>query len=169
LLLIAVGTIGLSITAFIALASRFTPHVPRNAFVWLICSAWGLLFISAISFNAAITHTIIENATLFKHWAGLLQAYHSQMFATSLTKPSTVLSGEVPVAGETHDVKQLFAKLAGDLNEAGASVENERMRMLQVGSVQSSPARGLARVGMIAMQVGFVLLCIAAIKGFLAV
>lgn len=169
LLLIAVGTIGLSITAFVTLAGRFTPHVSRHAFVWLICVAWGLLFISATSFNSAITHTIIENASLFKHWANLLETYHSQMFATSLTKLSSVLGGKVPVGGENHDIRELFAKLANDLNEAGASVEKERMKMLQVGSVRSSPVRKLAGVGIIAMQLGFVLLCVAAIKAFLAV
>jgi len=36
LLLIAVGTIGLSITAFITLAGKFPSHVSRHAFVWLM-------------------------------------------------------------------------------------------------------------------------------------
>jgi len=91
------------------------------------------------------------------------------MFATSLVKLSGVLSGEVPIAGQPQDVKTLFTSLAKNLNEAGASVENERMKMLQVGSVRDSPVRNLALVGLIAMQLGFILLCIAAIKGFVAV
>jgi hypothetical protein len=169
LLLISVGTIGLSITAFITLAGKFGPHISRRPFVLLISLAWASLFVSAIAFSAAITHTIIQNSTLFQHWTKLLEAYHSQMFGSSVGKLSNVLSGNIQIEGQDHDVKKLFAKLSGELREAGNSSMQERLKMLNVGSVKDSPVRKLAIVGTLAMQVGFILLCIAAIKGFLSV
>jgi len=169
MLLIAVGTIGLSITAFMTLVGKFPTYSFKHVLAWCISCAWILLFISAMCYRAAIAHTLLANSKLYKHWAALLQTYHSQMFATSLTKLSRALKGEVDVAGESKDVEDLFQGLANDLNNSGSPVENELVNMLQIGSDTASPVRILALLGIITMQLGFFFLCVAAIKGFLAV
>jgi hypothetical protein len=169
LLLIDVGTIGLSITAFITLAGKFSSHVSRYPFVWLIGTAWGLMFIAAVFFSSAITLTISANASIYKQWTGLLQTYNSQKISTAVIRLSKALSGSVRVGEEDHDVQELFAKLGAKIREEAGVAEAERLRVIQAAIAAQSPAARMARLAKVSMQLGFVLLCIAAIKGFLAV
>jgi hypothetical protein len=168
LLLIDVGTIGLSITAFVTLAGKFSPSAPRHVFVWLIGTAWGLMFVSAMLFSAAIIHVTSANSILFKKWRVLLGTYHMQMLTTSLIRLSKALSGSIRVGEEDFDAKGLFAKFAAEIQEALKTAEAERAKVVDDTSNVSQVGR-MARMATITMQLGFVLLCIAAIKAFLAV
>jgi hypothetical protein len=166
LLLIDVGAIALSISAFMSLAGKFPSHASRYPFVWLVGLAWVSLFASAILLSAAIIHTIAANAILLQTWNSLLQTYHSQVLSTSLIHLSKALTGKVRVGDEDHDVPKLFSELAAKVKEEGAAREAERLKT--IGGAKS-PAGRLSQVARVLMQLGFVLLCVAAIRGFFAV
>jgi hypothetical protein len=66
LLLISLGTIGLSVTALTAYIPKIPSSVyfPRHIFVWLIAPAWMLLMVSTLLSVTVIAHTIVANRVL---------------------------------------------------------------------------------------------------------
>ena len=167
LLLVSLGTIGLSVTALTSFIPRIpATGFPKHVFLSLIVPAWVSLLISAILSMAAIGHTIVANATSHSNLDKLVQTYTLRQAVVPLRKLAGILSGTIKIGSENRDVSGLFSELAEhvekDLHEKDFDLAAKKSAHNQ-GLVKS-----MSQFAMFTLQAGLIMLCISAIKLFLS-
>ena len=167
LILICLGTIGLSITALTA----FIPKIPgatfpRHTYIWYIVPAWILLFVSITYSRAVMGTLVLANSGLLEEWKTAAETYNIKQMWLCLIKLSSTAQGTVKTGDQERSASALFAELAERVNKCvpevdhtkTSSVANRRVRRIKVQST----------IAVASMQVGMILLCISAIKLFLS-
>jgi hypothetical protein len=166
MLLVNVGTIGISVSALISLGAKVSTNASgKNIFVYCVAPAWVLLFLSVWTCRNVMAFTLRINREILKDWAKRLEVYYIQQALRSANKLSKALSGTVRIDSTPHDVSVLFAGFAKSIEDTFAQQRNELLV-----DVTKSDSLQLKRQSIIAawsMQIGLVLLCIAAIRLFL--
>jgi hypothetical protein len=169
LLLISLGTIGLSVTALTAYIPKIPPPVfPRHVFVWFIAPAWILLLISALSSVAVIANILVGNQILFLAQRKLVSTTISNQAVVQLRKFATALTGTVTYNSQPFEATALFTKLADDLNRKVQEMATDGTDGAHKQPVlDTSGVARIGRVAVAALQLGLILLCISALKLFL--
>jgi hypothetical protein len=167
LLLVSLGTIGLSVTALTSFIPRIpAAGFPRHVFLSLIVPAWLSLLISAILSMATIGHTIVANATSHGNLNRLVQTYTFRQSLVPLRKLAEALSGTIKIDSEDRDASGVFSNLTEqvekDLQEKDLEPSTKEPNQNQ------SLVKRMSQFAMFTLQVGLILLCISAIKLFLS-
>ena len=169
LLLISLGTIGLSVTALTSYIPKVPSAVfPKHIFVWLIAPAWILLMVSTLSSVTVIAHTLVANRVLLVELRRLVNTTSFNQAAVQLRKLSTASTGTVTYNSQAFEASDLFTKLADDLNRqvqepSGGFADGATKQAV----LEASKLAKFGRFAMITLQLGLVLLCISALKLFL--
>jgi len=172
LLLINIGTIGLSVTAVTSLTSKYSiSSLPGgHTFLWLLGTAWMVLLVSTFLCRAVMTGTLQANKSIFAYWSSLSSSFNSQLIMLSLRKLSGALQGKITIESVQHDVSEFFDKSAAAIEEIVSKDTKERLdKIVSSGSgAGEGVVKNYSAVAIFSMQLGLVLLCVAAIKFFLA-
>jgi hypothetical protein len=167
LILVSLGTIGLSVTALTSFIPRITPAgFPKHIFLSLIVPAWLSLLISAILSMATIGHTIAANATSHANLDVLVQTYTLRQSLVPLRKLAGTLSGTIKIGIEDRDASELFSKLAEQVEKD--LVEKDLDLSAKKPAQNQSLVKRMSQIAMFTLYVGLIMLCISAIKLFLS-
>lgn len=170
LLLVSLGTIGLSVTALTSFIPRIpATGFPRHTFIWLIGPAWALLLISAILSVAVIGNTITANAVSLNEQRRLVETHTLREAIVPIRKLSAALTGTVNIDSQEHDASMMFSKLADQVeNELLAKSGVTPDTNAKVGAFNQKWFKRMSRLALFTLYLGLILLCISAIKLFLS-
>jgi hypothetical protein len=168
LLLVALGTIGISLSALVSLGSRISASLAgRQTFLHYVAPAWILLLLSALASRNVMAFTQRVNRAILQDWAKRVDTYNVQQVVRSLGKLSKAISGTITIESKVQDISAVFAELGKSAQET-----IDQQKNLSLATETASDARQFkwqSRVAMWSMQVALVLLCVAAIRLFLLV
>jgi hypothetical protein len=170
LLLVSLGTIGLSVTALTAFIPKIpSAGFPKHVFVWLIAPAWVLLMISSLSSATVIAHTVVANRVLLVELRKLVNNTTFSQAVVHLRKLSAALTGTITYNSQAFEASELFTKLADNLNR---QIQEPSGGFTDGGTKETplEPLRlaKLGRFARITLYLGLILLCISAIRLFLS-
>jgi hypothetical protein len=167
LILICLGTIGLSVTALISFMPKI-PGVmfPKRTFVWYIVPAWILLFISMTYSRSVMANVVLANAALLEEWKVTADSYNIKQMWLSLVKLSSTAQGTVKTGDKERSASSMFAELADQVNKCVPEVDHNKIDSVTKTRVNRITTQSV--VATIAMQIGMILLCISAVKLFLS-
>jgi hypothetical protein len=166
LLLVNIGTIGISLSALISLGGRIAGNLTaRHILVWYVAPAWVLLFLSVGLCRNVMAFALRINKAILTDWMKRLESYHLQQVARSVTKLSAALHGTVTIGSTPQNVSTIFADLAKALQE---QVANDQQALLAaVTKADALQLKWQSRAAGWVMLIALILLCAAAIKLFL--
>src|SRR4029077_18963565 len=166
LLLVALGTVGISVSALISLVPKIpTTPATKLTFVFCVAPAWILLLISALTSRNVMAYTLRINRALLEDWSKRVDGYHVQRVVQSLTKLANAVSGTVNVGSNAQDVSASLLEARKNVQEA-----MEKQKDISLPSFISFDANHMkwqSKIAVWAMQLALVLLCVAAIRLFL--
>jgi hypothetical protein len=166
LMLVDLGTIGLSVTALIAYASKFSLFSTQKlAVVLLISCAWMLLLVSSFLCRDRVLACIVANKVLASAFDNLVHDYHRQGISTTAILMSQSVSGSLKVGDEELDITQLFSKLSNlpnpeTLRQRMADFE---MELAKYEAQKNMPSKQQTDRAIQTMQIGLIFLAITAI------
>jgi hypothetical protein len=165
LFLIALGTVGLSVTALISLGPKFSSSpAARLTFIHYVAPAWILLLLSAWASRNVMMFMLRINKGILEEWMKRIDSYHLQEVGISISKLSKALSGKIVVESKLQDVSALFGEAGKAIREAA----NQNIPPLK-STLEADQKRSKRRsvIAVWSMQIALVLLGIAAIRLFL--
>ena len=167
LVLICLGTIGLSVTAL----TSFMPKIPavtfpRHTFVWYIVPAWILLFLSMTYSRAVMGNLVLANGALLEEWKAAADTYNIRQMWLCLVKLSSTAQGTLKIGDKERSASSMFAKLADAANKCVPEIDHAKTNAL-VGR-RASRIKIQSTIAVASMQIGMILLSISAVKLFLS-
>jgi len=118
LLLIDLGTIGLSVTALTSVASRAaTIGWRKYLFVVLVGVAWGALLMSAFLCRAIMNDYLAANRKLYNEWLANALELTGGSVANDLRRISLAFTGTLKFEGEPIDAAALFNKGSAEIQD----------------------------------------------------
>jgi len=170
LMLISLGTLGLSITALTAFIPKLPGvNFPRHTFVYFVVPAWILLFVTVTCCRSVMVQVVNANKSLADQWRQQAETYNIKEIWLSLIKLSRAIPGVIQFEGKEQNAGAVFAELAAKIGECvPKDMELQTTTILEASNKLSNQIRIQSRVGMLSMQIGMLLLGIAAIKLFLS-
>jgi hypothetical protein len=168
LLLVSLGTIGLSVTALTAFTPKIpTTAFPRHIFVSYIVPAWISLLVSAILSMGTIGNMIVANAASHHNLDYLVQTYTLRELFVPIKKFAAAFTGTIKVEEEMRDASELFSQLAEKIENDLRQKDVDLKKKLS-GLTGSSSIKVASQLAMVTLHIGLILLCISAVKLFLA-
>ena len=167
LILICLGTIGLSVTALIS----FMPKIPvvmfpRHTFVWYIVPAWILLFISMTYSRSVMANLVLANAALLEEWKVAADTYNIKQMWLSLVKLSSTVQGTVKSGDKERSASSMFTEFADQVNKCVPKVDHDKID--STAKKRVSRIKTQSAIATVTLQIGMILLCISAVKLFLS-
>ncbi|HWF37195.1 MAG TPA: hypothetical protein VG322_01665 [Candidatus Acidoferrales bacterium] len=165
MMLVSIGTIGLSVTALTSIVSKTTlsPY-SRHIFVSLIAPAWILLLLSAILARITMAHLIVANKSVYDDWHNAVNSHNLNLISVTLTRLSGALSGKVEIEQTEKDVSVLFRDSAQELRKLISDQQKAHNDKKKPNVM--IPAR-MGQIAGLSMTLGLVFLGISAIRLFL--
>lgn len=163
ILLLALGTLGVSVTALTALIPKLSAvPFPRGSFLWLIVPAWLFLLCSVFMCRYAMIMLVISNKSLYEQLKTLTDTYTVQRLFVNMRKLAGALQGHESSAriGVAADMAE---KLWKDDAEGANQKTNQPALEAQAG------VKFCSRWVVLTLEIALILLCIFAIRLFLAV
>jgi hypothetical protein len=162
LLLIDLGTIGLSVTALTSVASKVAMVGFRKyLIIVLVGLAWCLLLLSAFLCRAIMNDYLAANRKLYEDWKVMVLESAGEHISQDIERLSTVISGVIQISAiQKEDAESAATKLRSIHAEARrAHLE----KTLQTGGTKESLSTGRASLHAIHyMQWALMLLAVAA-------
>jgi hypothetical protein len=172
LILICIGTLGLSITALTAFIPKLqSDHFPRPTFIKIVVPAWPLLFISITVSRAVMGHIVVANKYLMEQWKRAGDAFNVKQMCTALTALSNSINTtlQVEIEGKNQNAVALLKELATKIDKAIPSdMEAVNTKELAAAQLTGKRVKWLSHIAILSMQIGHLLLGISAIKLFLS-
>jgi hypothetical protein len=167
LILISLGTIGLSLTAL----TSFIPKIPgatfpMHTFVWYIVPAWILLFVSITYSRAVMGSLVLANSVLLEDWKTSADTYNIKQMWICLLKLSSTAQGTVKTGDKERSASAMFAEMADRVNKCVPEVD--RVKIKSATEQLVSRIKIQSTIAVTSMQIGMILLCISAITLFLS-
>src|SRR6267154_4689386 len=154
------ATIALSLSFLGYMTSHQASHIPRVAFLWLVCPAWGLLLSSIYCCSMRVTAFHNTNTALLQQFSGLSSNFYHQHFGILFNRISTRIKSGVRGQNQSLDLKQMFSQFAAlmmkQADEENAGVANMVNEVVQV----ERKATPFALIGTLTPIVAVILLCI---------
>jgi len=167
LLLLSFGTIGISVSALLTLASKFASNPSaKHVFTYYVAPSWVLLLLSAMMCRNVMVSTIEANRRMVEDVTRKILSYNLTQVRRSLLQMSKAFSGTMTVDSVTKDAATVFAESVSKTDSHLEQIQKES-ESSQLSSV-SKVSRWQSRLSVFFMQAALVLLAIAAIKFFLA-
>ena len=170
LMLIALGTIGLSVTA---LAS----YLPKSSFIGisryiaiaLVSAAWFLLLSSSSLCRLIIVDSIKANKSLIEEWQRQISNFHRQALGMSASRMSSAATGFVRVGDSLVDVTSIFSMISNLVNPKTLQDKIEEFKkVMNKENIDSQPAAVKnAAKAIWRLRLGLIMLAIVAIIGLL--
>jgi hypothetical protein len=168
LMLLDLGTIGLSVSALISFVSKFTlMGFHKHVVIALASGAWCLLLISAICCRSVTTKCLAANRKLLHDWMFGVSDMNGAAIVADMHRLSDAFIGVATVNDATFDPKAIFAQLAIDskakFDEAKLDYLNKCVSNLSIDT------KAVGRAGMWAillMQLALLLLGVTAVALF---
>ena len=168
LMLLSLGTIGLSVSALITFVSRF-PLVGAHKIIIIVfaSTAWGMLLISASCFRSVIADCMMANKKLLYEWISTMQDVHGSAIKFHSKRVGTAFTGTLVHDGALIDPKEVFAKLAEQTETyfQSAEVQHYKNVLAQI-KVQPELTGKVSKSALVLLQVALLLLAITAIVLF---
>jgi hypothetical protein len=161
LLLLALGTVGLSVTALVSLSTKFETPVARSAFTHFVAPAWVLLLVSSWASRNAMAYLIRLNNAILKNVERETRRCDVNRMKRALTRMEGAAKGKIVVEDKVQDISAVLRDAVKSLEEM-TSDNHEALK--SETEADSKRLRRVSRIGVWAFQLGLVLLCIAAIK-----
>jgi hypothetical protein len=172
LILICLGTLGLSITALTAFIPKLqTDHFPRPTFIKFVIPAWVLLFISITVSRAVMGHILVANKSLLDQWKRAGDAFNVKQMFTAINVLASSLDPtfQVDVEGKPQNAAALMRELAIKVDKMiPSNLEAINTREFAAAERTTKQVKTLSTVAVFSMQLGLLLLGISAIKLFLS-
>ena len=146
LLVIDLGTIGLSVTALTSVASKVAMVGFRKYLVIVLVGlAWCLLLMSAFLCRAIMNDYLAANRKLYEEWRLAVFESHGEHISQDMLRFSTALTGTIQMEDKTVDAATLFQNAATDIRSAFAEARREHVeKTLQTGGAKESLSTGQA-------------------------
>jgi hypothetical protein len=165
LLLIDLGTIGLSVTALTSVASKVAIAGVRKYLVIVpVGVAWCLLLLSAFLCRAIMNDYLAANRKLLEEWGLTVSQSNGEQVSMDFQRLSLGLKGTIQMEDKAVDIETLFNNVATEIR--GVLTEAKRAHLektLQTGGAKESLSTGRASQHAIHyMQWALVLLALAA-------
>jgi hypothetical protein len=165
LLLIDLGTIGLSVTALTSVASKVAIVGFRKYLVIVFVGvAWCLLLLSAFLCRAIMNDYLAANRKLLEEWALTVSQSNGEQVSVDFQRLSLGLKGTIQMEDKAVDIETLFNNAATEIR--GVLTEAKRAHLektLKTGGAKESLSTGRASQHAIHyMQWALVLLALAA-------
>lgn len=172
LILICIGTLGLSITALTAFIPKLqSDHFPRPTFIEFVVPAWVLLFVSITVSRAVMGHIVVANKNLLDQWKRAGDNFNIKQMWLALTALGNSINStlQVDIDGKTQNAAALMKDLADKIDKAIPSdLEAVNAKELAAAQLTGKHIKRLSYVAVLSMQIGLLLLGISAIKFFLS-
>jgi len=172
LILICIGTLGLSITALTAFIPKLqSDHFPRPTFIKFVVPAWILLFISITVSRAVMGHIVVANKHLLDEWKRAGDNFNIKQMSVALTALSNSINAtlQVDIDGKTQNAAALMKDLAARFDKAVPNdLEAVNAKELAAAQLTGKRVKWLSHISVISMQIGLLLLGISAIRLFLS-
>jgi len=166
LLLIALGTIGISLSAMISFAAKLsTDPSARKVFIHWVAPAWILLILSAVMSRNVMAFVLRINRALFTEWQKVVNNYHVNQIGLSLTKMSKHVTGALTVDSKPRPVAEIFEELSRNAQHTFDVAKAASLELVIRSDSKQLKYQGVISVW--SMQIALVLLCVAAIRFFL--
>jgi hypothetical protein len=168
LMLLCLGTIGISVSALISFVSKFPlAGCHRTIIISIASAAWGLLLIAAILCRVVISEGMASNQKILNQWLVKVSSMHATSMAYDTARIAGAFSGSWTHDGVTYDPKELYAK-AGERFQASLE-SNERDYFQKIADSIKLEPKWTGRFGRFAiftMQLALVLLAATAVLLF---
>lgn len=168
LLLIDLGTVGLSVTALTSFASKLDLTAFRKyAILFIVSCGWVLLLRSAFLCRAVMLQCVMANKSLLTRWEKATSDYHLQAISISTARIRRTVSGTLQVGETAVDMSSFLSELT-DLSDPLTLQEAVTQFRAAINEDKNANlSKGVdAIAAMRTMQIGLVLLGIAAIMIF---
>ena len=153
MMLISLGTIGLSVTALTSMASKVAPSPTlKHLFGWFIAPAWISLLVSIVGCRVVMAMCLNQNKHSIDEWAKQSVSYAINILIRVVRNLATAIPD------------QTTAKDLSDKVE-GWKVALLKLEELKATEIPSSVG-WYSTLSIVTMQGGLILLCVAAIKLF---
>ena len=169
LLLVDLGTVGLSITALTSFTSKFSsPGFHKCTILILVSCGWILLLLSAFLCRAVMLQCISANKKLISEWIKITSDYHRQEISLAATRMARTMSGTLHIGNTTVDIPSFLADLTNLVNPATfeKAMGEFQSTLSPEGARKTISAGEQATSAIRLMQLGLALLGIAAVVLF---
>jgi len=167
LLLLSLGTIGISVSALLALVPKLSASpVAKQVFTHYVAPSWVLLLLSAMMCRNVMAATIEANRRMLEDLTRKIWSYNLNQVQRTLSHMSKAFTGAVTVDSVTKDAPTMFGEKASEVRGFVQQIQQEQPNAKTL-SVETTASKWQSRLSVVLMQVALVLLCIAAIKFFL--
>jgi hypothetical protein len=166
LLLIDLGTIGLSVTALTSVASKVAMVGFRKyLIVVLVGLAWCLLLLSAFMCRAIMNDYLAANRKLYEEWRLTVFDSIHERISVDFQRLSLAFQGTIQSEDKTVDPAAVFNDAAAAIRSQSAEAKRAHLeKTLQTGGAKESLSTGQSSLHAIHyMQYAMVLLALAAI------
>ena len=135
LMLIALGTIGISLSALVSFGSKMSGNpVAKLTFVHYVAPGWVLLFVAAITSRNVMSFVVRINKVLIRIGLVTWMATTFDRLFYHLNRFAKTVSGTVTIESATQDVSTLLTELAKSTQQALDSAETARSWCVRSGS-----------------------------------
>jgi hypothetical protein len=168
LMLLGLGTIGLSVTALISFVSKFALTGSHKIVIVSLASvAWGLLFVSAFLCSRVIFGFMAANKRLLYQWLINTSDDNCASIMLHISNLGNVFSGTSSRDGEPYDPKTELSKLATDTKNLFESSDKEHLRKAMEQLKLQPPQMGkFGGWAVVLLQSAFLLLAITTVALF---
>jgi hypothetical protein len=167
LLLLDGGTIALSLTFLGALhTAAAQSHIPRQAFLWLVCPAWVLLLTSMQACRYLMAAFQNANRHLLESASSLSSNLDLDALAATARIFTKAAQAQLVTETETLDLAEFFTKYAAVLTKLARDASDKYLELL--GSAQKIGTRAAGTIASLSTSAALILLCVFAITVFLA-
>ena len=166
ILLIDLGTIGLSVTALTSVASKVAMiGLRKYLVVVLVVIAWGLLLLSAFLCRSIMNDLLAANRKLYEAWRLTVFESHGSLISQDFLRLSSALTGTIQMEDKTVDAAAFLRNAATEMRSTFTEARRAHLeKTLQTGGAKESVSTGRASQRAIQyMQWGLILLALAAI------
>jgi hypothetical protein len=168
LMLLALGSIGLSVSALISFVSRFPLNgIHKVIVVSLASTSWIFLFISAMYCRSVISDCMASNRHLLNKWMTELSDGHASAIGFHMQRMGTVFTGTAVVGGEIYDPKEVLAEGAKELVALFDTKEKARLKkVIEETKFDTKDTSRRARVAVLLLHWALLLLAITSVVVF---
>lgn len=171
LMLLSLGTIGLSVSALISFVTKFALSGTHKVLVITLASAaWGMLLVAAILFRRLVSECMAANQKILFEWLNAMKEYNGSSISFRGRRVGLAFSGTAIYNDEIYDPKAMFDKLSDDTAALFASPEAEHFKNM-LSQIKVSPKEaGIASwIANMLCQVALLLLAATAVVLFVRI
>lgn len=162
ILLIDTGTIGLSVSVTLS-SNRHLNDLGHSKPLVLVAVilGWFLLLLSIFYCRLAINLSMDANRDIFHQWRNDVEKIHATMMSSTIQRMSTTVKGTYVKDGQEVDAAARMKELSSTLKDGVAKYVAARAAQEGQADLSDSRRRGLMAIN--CMQIGLILLGIAAV------